>query len=692
MSSLSQENRYIAIGDFSLGQDTFLLTGFEGSEHVSDLFEFQITVISENLDVAADSVVGKSTNIIIQNDHNRVFNGFISSFTYGEIQINNVREYHMTMVPWLWFLSKTNNHRIFQEKNTKDIVSQIFQDLGFNDFDFRASGGEVREYCVQHNESDLNFVSRLLEEEGIAYFFLHKEGEHKLILVDEKNAYDEVTETNLEYSNGSSPLEQITRWEHLYNFKKGQWSLADYNFKEPNKTLYSNTTTTSIFSDNSNFEHYEYPSLYEFGSGGELVKVRMESDEAGINRVVGRTDCTTFYAGGKFKVDKHDNAQEKGEYILISVHHRAYDTTYFSGESGDTGYINNFVCIPSEVHYRPPLIHQKPFMRGPQSAIVTGPSGEEIYVDELGRIKVQFYWDREGQNDENTTCFIRVMQTWAGAQWGASFIPRIGHEVIVDFIDGDPDRPIITGTVYNGKNKPPFDSKTKSGIRTRSTKDGSSANCNELIFDDKKDSEQIFIHAEKNMDTEVENNETLTVDNDRTKHVKHDENSKIDNDRNKTVGNNQSESIGKDKTINVGENHKESIGNDASISIDNNRKETIGKDSAIQVGKNHDFQVGDNITIDIGKDHAETIGANMNITISKNLTESVEGQYREEVTKEYRLTAKKIALEANDEIALKTGSAQIVMKKNGDISISGKKITVKGSSDVIVKGSQVKVN
>ena len=601
MSSLSQENRYIAIGDFSLGQDTFLLTGFEGSEHVSDLFEFQITVISENLNVAADSVVGKSTDITIQNDHNRVFNGYISSFSYGEIQINNVREYHMTMVPWLWFLSKTNNHRIFQDKNTKDIVSQIFQDLGFNDFDFRASGGQVREYCVQHNESDLNFVSRLLEEEGIAYFFIHEEGKHKLILIDEKNAYDEVAESNLEYSNGTSPNEQITRWEHLYDFKKGQWSLADYNFKEPNKKLYSNTATTSTFADNSKYEHYEYPSLYEYGLGGELVKVRMEAEEASINRVLGSSDCTTFYAGSKFKVGKHDNAQEKGEYILISVHHRAYDTTYFSGESGDTGYINSFVCIPSDVHYRPPLIHQKPFMRGPQSAIVTGPSGEEIYVDDLGRIKVQFYWDREGNNDENTSCFIRVMQAWAGAQWGASFIPRIGHEVIVDFIDGDPDRPIITGTVYNGKNKPPFDSKTKSGIRTRSTKDGSAANCNELIFDDKKDAEQILIHAEKNLDTVVENDESLNVEHNRAKNISNDEVTSVGNNRSKEIGNDQTESVGNNNDLTVGNDHSETVGKNATISIGDNLSESIGK----------------NMTVSVSKDLSESIGSNHTESVTK---------------------------------------------------------------------------
>jgi len=480
MSSLSQDNRTISIGDFSLGKDTFLLTGFEGSEHISDLFEFQIDVLSENLNVLADSIVGKTTVITVQDDNARVFHGHIRSFTYGEIGHNDMRQYRMVMVPWLWFLSKTNNHRIFQNKNTKTIVEEVFQELGFTDFEFRATGGSVREYCIQHNESDLNFVSRLLEEEGIAYYFTHEASMHKLILVDQKNAYDSCKQTNLEYSNGSSPHEQLTRWEHLYNFRKGQWTLRDYNFKEPTKTLHSNTSTTSKFADNSKFEHYEYPGLYEPSLGGDLVKIRLDAEEAAINTVVGSGDCNTFTAGTKFVVAKHDNAAEIGEYILTSVYHRGFDTTYFSGQAGGAGYTNNFVCIPSDVHFRPQSIHKKPVMRGPQSAIVTGPAGEEIYVDDLGRIKVQFYWDRQGKNDENTTCYIRVMQQWAGAQWGASFIPRIGHEVIVDFIDGDPDRPIVSGTVYNGKNKPPMDSKTKSGWRTRSTKNGT------LVYKDKQ--------------------------------------------------------------------------------------------------------------------------------------------------------------------------------------------------------------
>lgn len=645
MSQLSQDNRLISISDFSLGKDAFLLTAFEGTEYISSLFAFEITVLSEKLEITPEKVIGHTATVTLHNEQNRSFNGYISQFSFGEIKADNLREYKLTMVPWLWFLAKTNNSRIFQEKNTKEIVSEIFSDWGFTDFDFRAEGGAKREYCVQYNESDLDFISRLLAEEGIAYFFKHDAKKHTLYLVDKQNAFETCAETDLEYSKGSQPNAQINHWEHAYEFKKGQWTLNDYNFKEPTKNLIANTQTKTNFVNNGKYEHYEYPGLYETTLGSELVQVRLDAEEASRNTVKASSDCSSFYSGGRFNLKKHTTSSEKGEYVITHIHHKACESSYFSGDNGETGYSNQFICVPGDIHYRPAYdVSEKPVMQGPQSAVVVGPSGEEIYIDEYGRIKVQFIWDRLGKNDEHSSCYLRVVQSWAGNQWGSSFIPRIGHEVIVNFLDGDPDRPLVTGSVYNGKNKPPYSSKTQSGIKTRSTKGADASNFNELRFEDKKDSEQIFVHAEKNLDVEVENNETHTVDNDRTKIIKHDENSTIENDRNKTVNNNQTETIAQNKTI------------------------------------------------DVGKDHSETIGQNMTISVGKDLKESVSGKYTEKVTKEYGLQAKSITMQADDEIVLKTGSAKIVLKSNGDITLSGKNINIKGSGNVVIKGSKVSGN
>ncbi len=624
MSQLTQENRLLSITT-TLPKDELLLTSIEGIESISDLFEFEIQVLSKNHNLKAEQLVGKPATVTIQNKLKRTFNGYISRFVYGEVKSDNLRTYQLTMVPWLWFLTKTNGHRIFQNKTTKDIVTQVFNDLGFKDFNFKATGNTTpREYCVQHNESDFDFVSRLLEEDGIAYFFEQKNDSHMLHIVDAQNAYPTCKETDLTYSKGNQPNTQISRWEHNYEFRKGKWTLDDYDFNSPRTDQKKSKDSTSVFANAKSYEHYEYTPYHDFAGINDLTEKRIQAEEVPLNTIFASSDCSSFFAGGLFNLKKHAIKDEQGDYIITSIHHRASDDSYLAGHEGASEYANDFTCIPEKVHFRPPLIHHKPWMQGPQSATVVGPAGEEIYIDELGRIKVQFHWDREGKRNENSSCFLRVMQPWAGAGWGTSFIPRIGMEVIVNFFDGDPDRPVVIGSMYNGDNGIPFSSKTQSGVRTRSSKQGDASNCNEFRFDDLKGAEQIYVHAEMNMDTEVENDETHSVDHDRTKTIGNDENSSIGNDRNKSVGNNQSESIGKDKSIDVGANHTESIGKNMSISVGENLNEQVGK---------------------------------------------------------------KITINAGDQITLLTGAASITMKKNGDITIKGKNIVIQGSSNVNVKAS-----
>ncbi len=656
MSDYTQDERLISIST-PLKTDELLLTSFEGVELISDLFEFQIEVLSKNHSIKPEQLIGKTITLSIHNEIGRTFNGFVSRFVYGEVQGENLRTYRLTMVPWLWFLSQTNNHRIFQEKTTKDIVTQVFQDLGFNDYEFNLSEDyQAREYCVQHNESDLNFISRLLEEEGISYFFEQKDDSHVMKIVDAGHVYDKCEETDLTYSTGSQPNTQINRWEHLYEFRKGKWSQTDYDFKTPGKSQLKTKSSTSKFANAKNYEHYEYTPFHDFSGIEALTTKRIEAEEMPLDTIEASGDCSSFYAGGKFNLARHVVKEEQGEYVIIAIRHRAYDGSYLAGQGDSSDYSNDFSCIPESVKYRPPLVHGKPWMQGPQSALVVGPSGEEIYIDEYGRIKVQFHWDREGEKNENSTCFLRVMQPWAGAGWGTSFIPRIGMEVVVNFFDGDPDRPVVTGSLYNGDNQPPYPSKTQSGIKTRSTKGGSNSNCNEFRFEDEKGSEQFYLHAEKDMDTEVENNETLSVDNNRTK----------------TVGVNETSSIGKNKDKSVGENQSESVGKDKSISVGSNHTESIGANKTMDVGGNHTESIAKNTTIDIGDSLTESIGKDCSIDIGKDFTQNV---------------GKNIGIVAGDSITLKTGSASIVMKKNGDITIKGKNVTVQGSGKINIKAS-----
>jgi type VI secretion system secreted protein VgrG len=675
MSEFTQDGRFLSIVT-PLAKDELLLTSINGIETISSLFQFSLTTLSQNTDIKPEALINKSVTFTIHDDEPRVFNGYVSHFSFGEIKSNGLREYHLTVVPWAWFLNQNENRRIFQNKNTKEIVSQVFSDLGYNDFDFKAEGGNPREYCVQYGESDLTFVMRLLAEEGYASFFTHEKKKHTLVIVDQMSAYAESPNSKLTYSKGNSPDAEINAWQHNYALKKGEWIVNDYNFKEPNKNLTANSPSKSKFEKNSQFKHYSYPSQYDFTLGSKLANARMDAEEAGANTISGGSSCSGFSAGQFFSLLKHDAKSEAGKYLLLSVQHQASDASYFSSQGSDEQYSNTFSCMPTDNMYRPPMVYNRPVMYGPQSALVTGPKGEEIYIDEFGRIKVQFMWDQEGKKDENSSCFIRVMQSFAGNGWGSSFIPRIGHEVIISFLDGDPDRPIVTGSVYNGNNKPPYASKTQSGIKTHSTKEGGNDNYNEIRFEDKKASEQVYIQAEKNLDTYVKHDETVTVDNNQTITVGNDQNITIGNNRNKLVKNNEVVTISNDRTKTVKHDENSTIKNDRNKTVSNNQTENIAKNKTIEVGNNH----------------LESISGNMTISVEKDLTENINGKYVEKVTKAYEASAKTISLEAADEITLKTGSAKIIMKKNGDITISGKNINVKGSGNVVLKGSKVLAN
>jgi type VI secretion system secreted protein VgrG len=675
MSDFTQDGRFLSIVT-PLAKDELLLTSINGIEAISSLFQFSLTVLSENIEIKPEDLIHKAVTFTIHDDAMRVFNGFVSHFSFGEIKNSGLREYQLTIVPWTWFLNQNENRRIFQNKNTKDIVSQVFSDLGFNDFDFKAEGGSPREYCVQYGESDLAFVMRLLAEEGYASFFSHDKKKHTLVIVDQMSAYAESAQSKLTYSKGNSPDAEINAWQHNYELKKGEWIVNDYNFKEPNKSLLSQSTSKSKLEKNSQFKHYSYPSQYDFALGKKIADARMDAEEAGANTISGGSSCSSFSAGQFFNLLKHETKSEQGKYLLLTVHHQASDSSYFSSEGGGDQYSNSFSCMPLANMYRPPMVYTRPVMYGPQSALVTGPKGEEIYIDEFGRIKVQFMWDQEGKKDENSSCFIRVMQSFAGNGWGSSFIPRIGHEVIISFLDGDPDRPIVTGSVYNGNNKPPYASKTQSGIKTRSSKKGGADNFNELSFEDKKDSEKVFIQAEKDLEGLIKNNQRVDI------------------------GNNDNLTVGKDRMVAIKNNEFTTVDNDKTTTVKNNENTIVENDSSLVVKSNRLDDVTKNKTVNVGKDHDESVGGNMVINVAKDLRETIKGEYAESVAKGYGLQAKGITLEADDEITIKTGSAKIIMKKNGEITISGKditfkgsgKITAKASGNVILKGSKVVAN
>lgn len=544
MSEYTQDNRHIRI-DTPLGPNELLLQGFHGQESVSRLFQFDLRMHSENRGVRFDGIVGKKATITIQmpGGGKRYINGVINSFSQGGSSPlaggttpTVFASYYATLVPWPWSLTRTTDCRIFQNLSVPDIITKIFQEYGFSDYANRLVGSFApREYCVQYRETDFDFISRLMEEEGIFYFFEHKADKHTLVMANRPNEFKPSPLHNaVSYKSiigEETSADVITEWNQSQEVRPGKYTLRDYNFREPTLDL----TSTVTGKDERKMEVYDYPGEYEEKAQGErLVGLRMEEEETSLLLIQGSSYCRGFTPGYRFDLRDHYRRDFNKSYVLTSVSHSAEQGSNYRSSAAQASesfqYSNQFQCIPHPTPYRPARLTPVPVVRGTQTAVVVGPPGEEIYVDQYGRVKVQFHWDREGKLDENSSCWIRVSHPWAGKGWGAISIPRIGQEVIIDFLEGDPDRPIIVGRVYNAKQMPPFGlpgAMTVSGLKSDTHKgDG----FNEMSMDDTAGKEKINIHAQYDMmttvlhdDTQaVKNNRAITVDGTHTETIKKD--------------------------------------------------------------------------------------------------------------------------------------------------------------------------
>jgi type VI secretion system secreted protein VgrG len=522
---IKEGDRYLRLRT-PLGPDELILTRLEGEEAVSGLFRFRFEMVSPNDGLGAKDLLGKRVTGIVRrptDEEPRYFSGMVTSFGRGPMFTRNYRYYACEIRPWFWFLTKTTDCRIFQDRDIIEIAEKIFGEHGFSDYDFGGvkSKPPKRTYCVQYRETDYDFISRLFAEEGLYYYFKHEDQKHTLMVADSNSGYGDTFNDEVPFRAQETLTNVISRWQAAENYITGTWTQRDYDFMKPSADLTTTTKTVKPVSGLDKWEIYDYPGRYfDKGRGDGFTRKRMELSERDFELTEGESDCPGFYAGAKFTLSDHEVESEKGtEHALTRVTHLSHDYTQVSGDADPPIYRNSFVCMPADVVFRPDRPHHKPVVVGPQTAVVVGPSGEEIYTDEHGRVKVQFHWDREGKKDEKSSCWVRVSQPWAGRRWGGIFIPRIGMEVIVDFFEGDADRPIITGYVYNGENPVPYElpaNKTQSGFKTRSSKNGGESNFNELRFEDKKGEEQVYVHAEKNMDRVVENDDTLDVGHDQT--------------------------------------------------------------------------------------------------------------------------------------------------------------------------------
>jgi type VI secretion system secreted protein VgrG len=536
--AISQDGRLLQITT-PLGKDFLLLTDFHGEEGISKLFRFDLSLAHEepNSDtkptlINFDSVVGKNVTIRIAalDGSERFINGYIASFSQGG-RDDRFSYYRAVLVPSVWFLSRESDCRVFQNMTVPDIVKSVFSDLGLQNVrDALAREYTAWDYCTQYHETNLNFVCRLMEEEGISYFFEHENGKHTLVLADLPNAYrncpgtsDIPFVTDVDNAFGQTVLS----WQVEQELRPGKYTLRDHHFEMPRKPLEFTQPTIIDLTRNKSLEMYDYPGDYakRFNNTGQrlgkvepegtsVTEIRMEEEESPGLVSYGSSNYSNLTSGFAFKLKNHP-ASVNGRYVVTSIRHSAVQTpNYVSGVTANQPYNNSFVCISDQIHFRPPRVTPKPLMQGPQTAVVVGKTGEEIWTDIYGRVKVQFFCDRKGKLDEKSSCWVRVSQVWAGKQWGCMHMPRIGQEVIVDFLHGDPDQPIIIGRVYNADQMPPYDlpaNQTQSGIKTRSSKKGASENFNEIRFEDKKDHEDLLIHAERTMHNSVEASQYITV-------------------------------------------------------------------------------------------------------------------------------------------------------------------------------------
>lgn len=604
-----------------------LLAGFSGHEAISRLFSFHLDLLTEHGPIDFTQIIGKNVTISVAQSDNtlRYFNGMVSQFAQSGSD-TNVMKYQMEVVPWTWMLTRYADCKIFHNKKVGDILEQVFQDRGFQDYKLSLNGSySPLEYCVQYRETDFNFISRLMEQNGIFYFFQHEKGKHTMVIADSSSSHEPCPgQESAGYNRVSGGLDAddvVNSWNIEQELRTGKYTLTDYNFKTPSASLLATESTIVSVGGNASFEIFDYPGEYATrGDGSTFAKLRMQEEEAGHLVAHGSSVCRAFTSGYKFDLADHYQDSMNTSYVLTEIQHIASVSGTYSGSGGDSGsYSNHFTCIPGTVPFRPARLSPKPFVQGPQTAVVVGKSsdvgdsddggggdGEEIWVDKYGRVIVLFPWDRAGK----CSCWVRVSQDWAGQGWGAMTIPRVGQEVIVSFLEGDPDRPIVTGRVYNADQTVPYplpDNQTRSTFKTRSSKGGGTDNYNELRFEDKKGDEQIFLRGEKDFDTRLKNDIREWVGNNRSLIVTRDQMEKAGGDLHSQVTGNINQKVGQNLSLQVGQNLYEKSGTNFAHEAGQVIHLKAGMTVVLEAGTELTLKVGGNF-IDINPSGISIVG------------------------------------------------------------------------------------
>ncbi|PQV84423.1 type VI secretion system Vgr family protein [Cronobacter sakazakii] len=692
-----------------------------GREALSEPFMFTLTLLGTDARADRSALLGQPVTVTIPTQAlmtPRYLNGKVTRVAVSAVELSGTRyaAYELTVEPDLWPMQRDRNLRIFQGQTVPQIVKTLLGESRVN-MEERLSGSyRVWEYCVQYQESSLDFISRLLELEGIAYHFRHEQDRHTLVLTDAPGQYEpfpgyETIPYHVTPSGGSTDEEGISQWALEDSVTPGIYSLDDYDFRKPNAWLFQ-ARQNPLSPQPGSIDVYDWPGRFvEHGHGEFYARIRQERWQVEHRQTQGTATALGIAPGHTFVLRNAPFFGDNGEYLTTVAHYRFEENRYASGPDSNTLHEIRFEVIPADVPYRPAQKTPWPRTYGPQTAKVVGPQGESIWTDKYGRVKVKFHWDRLGKGDDTSSSWVRVSSAWAGQGFGGVQIPRVGDEVVVDFINGDPDRPLITGRVYNEASMPPWAlpaAATQMGFLSRS-KDGSPDNANALRFEDKAGEEQVWLHAEKNMDTEIENDETHSVGSNRTKTIGANETT--------TVKKNRTETVVENETITVHQNRTETVDGNETITIHSNRTETVDQNEDVRIGQNQSVTVNGAQTLRVDKTKTETIAlaSMLNVGLAQNTNigaayvlnvgagwmtnvgamqmHNVALKYSVNSGKDLSLSAGTTAdFSAEDKITLVCGESMIVLEQNGTITLSANKIKMVGEKVIDIDGAEININ
>ena len=708
--AFTQDNLYFRVTT-PFGKDKLLFKKISGIEMLSGLFEYELEVVSESNNLSFDTIIGKNVTVTLEFEGTAAFKRYINALVVQFVQARSDRDpdnsksylttYRATLRPWLWMLNLTRNCQIFQNMTSPEIIKKVFKDLGFTDIRDGLKGTyDKREYCVQYDETAFSFVSRLMEDDGIFYFFEHTDTKHTLVLADDLSIHQPVigypTVRYWEAFEATRPEDTVFDCNLAAQVTTGKYAVDDYHFETPSTDLLS-----EVAGKTGTMRVYEYQG-YQGGfdktaQATKLARRRIEGLEWRNKLLHGQSYCVGFSAGFKFTLKEHPRTDLNTSYVIRAL----------SLSASLENYSNSFEAIPATVPFRTPVQTAKPRIPGTQTAVVTGPKGEEIHTDKYGRIKVQFHWDQLGKKDETTTCFIRVNQGWAGKAWGRLFLPRIGQEVIVSFINGDPDRPLVTGAVYNAEQTVPYalpDNKTKSTWKTRSSKGGGVEDFNEIYFEDKKGEEKFYVHAQKDMKIMVEHDRHKRVDNDEINDIKMNRTTTIE-EKHDTLTVAKGDRIikvntGKETHFVKSTRSLQVTGNEDHKNDANFLHEVKGN-YTLKVTGNLDIQVNGNITIKSAMNFKAKAGINMEHEAGVNLKikagVNVESKAGVMLKNEAGIMLKNkggVMLESNGGVML-DNKAGVMLTNDGGVLLTDKAGAlgeVKAGAILIVKGAIVMIN